>query len=931
MPESALFDTLSTIMPEKKEREPDPSIRLPIDEFKEIIEQTIARNPVTILTAETGAGKSTRLPLWLWKKQKKVMVTQPRRIAARSLSYYLSHITGTAWGQAVGYQTGFDRKYSRATTLLYLTDGVQMVKEIKGERSYDVLILDEVHEWNLNQEVLIGLVRKNLDRGFYRKSDKKVVVMSATLQAQQLSAFLHNAPVITVPGRGYPVTMHHNAPEFLLSDTVQMVEMERNVLVFQPGKGEIDTFIETLKETLEHDKLKAKVLPLHSELSIRDQAMVFKHYPVPKVVVATDIAQTSLTIDDIDAVIDSGIKKEVHHIKGIEGLYPVDISHSECLQRAGRAGRVKSGQYILCAEAAMTDRVPYPEPELRRLNLESAVLRLINWGISPVDFPYFHAPKKNLIYKAIQQLKVFGAITEEGAITPDGKRMAELPVSIRSSRLLLEARKGSPAILDSALKLIAILETKGILNKAYQGERLEPVPHHSDLLNQLFMWNDARAHKKIISYKKLSMAKEIYRELKTRLNLDKNGGPLKAREVSLLLRALLSTFIDHFYTRVGNVYVRDEEERQLDRTSSLFESMPDMVVGIPFDLVVKRDNPHTGETEKILLPLLTFTTEVSLKLLEELKPFSYRRESEVQIENNLLTILDKIFFGGNMVTTLKRPPRWSDRNEREVILEPVVEWYENRKNRYRLEGDLGALENYFPELGEILSIPPDSFSKYRRRFLLDYIRRNLKMDDLDLFFKLQRGPGHISLKQLLPPPLIRKLKEAHWPGEIRAGDRVIQIHYTQKHGPYIKPDPESFELLTAESTCLPTGEQPEIILDGRRFAEWDYAVYYFNRCKKERVFEQKWKELKKPARMEDLAEVPFPQTFIGGQGMEKAQFEFYAAPLLEDDEVYLVHFFEKETAQAHFDSMKEQWQAAVERHKRRKLEDIFRQKGWKVK
>ncbi len=918
-------------MSEKEKWGADQPVRLPIDEFKNKIEQTVARHPVTILTAETGAGKSTRLPLWLWKKQKKVMVTQPRRIAARSLSYYLAHITGTTWGKEVGYQTGFDRKYSPATRLLYLTDGVQMVKEVKGERSYDVLVLDEIHEWNLNQEVLVGLVRQNLDSGYYRKSGKKVVVMSATLQAQQLSAFLHDAPIITVPGRGFPVTMHHNAPEFILSDTVQMVETDKNVLVFQPGKGEIDAFIEMLKETLEQDKLKAKVLPLHSELSIRDQAKVFDHYPVPKVVVATDIAQTSLTIDDIDAVIDSGIKKEVHHIKGIEGLYPVDISNSECLQRAGRAGRVKNGQYLLCAEAGMTDRSPYPEPELRRLNLESAVLRLINWGISPVDFPYFHAPKKNLIYKAIQQLKVFGAISEDETISADGKKMAELPVSIRSSRLLLEARKGSAVVVDSALKLIAILETKGILNKAYQGGKPDNLPYNSDLLNQLFLWNAVRANRQIISSKKLSLAKEIYRELKTRLHLEKIKGELSPREVPILLRALLSTFIDHFYTRSGSAYFKDEEERQLDRDSILFTTLPEMVVGIPFDLVVQRENPHTGETEKHLLPLLTFVTEVSLKVLEELKPFSYRQEQEVKIETHQLSILDKIHFGDKMIAAQKRSPRWKDPAEKQMILQPVFRWYEQRKHRYRIEDKLEPLKRYFPELSPLLGPDLKDFSVFREQFLLQHIRRELKMEDLDLFFKLNQGLRNITLKNLLPPPLIRKLKQAHWPPEIQLADRVIEVSYTRDHKPFIGPEPEVFAQLNRQDVLLPTGDQVEIILDSRHFSHWDYAVYYFNRCKKERVFEQKWRDLKKPARMEDLVDVPFPQPFVGGQGKEKVQFEFYAVPLLENDEVYLIHFFEQETAQAHFDAIKDQWQAAVQHHKRRKLEDIFRQKGWKVK
>ncbi|MCP4216427.1 MAG: hypothetical protein GY765_17385, partial [bacterium] len=310
---------------------------LPIYNQQSFIEETIRKNPITILTAETGAGKSTRVPLWLWRKGKRVHVTQPRRIAARSLADYLARLTRTHLGEEIGFQTGFESKQSKKTGLLYLTDGVQMIREINGRRSYDVLVVDEVHEWNLNQEVLVGLIKKNLVRGVYKKTNKRVVIMSATLQADRLSRFLGKAPVISVEGRGFPVSMHHNDPRFLLPDTAAMVELGKNVLVFQPGKKEIRDFSDELERMLEGEKVKAKILPLHAELSLKAQADVFKHYKIPKVIVATDIAQTSLTIDDIDGVVDTGIKKELRVVKGIAGLYPTEISEAACMRRAGRA------------------------------------------------------------------------------------------------------------------------------------------------------------------------------------------------------------------------------------------------------------------------------------------------------------------------------------------------------------------------------------------------------------------------------------------------------------------------------------------------------------------------------------------------------------------------------------------------------------------
>ncbi|MCP4157504.1 MAG: ATP-dependent RNA helicase, partial [bacterium] len=461
---------------------------LPIYNKQRLIEESIAKNPVTILTAETGAGKSTRVPLWLWQKGKRVHVTQPRRIAARSLAHYLARLTKTELGNEIGYQTGFDSKQSKATSLLYVTDGVQMIREINGRRNYDVLVLDEVHEWNLNQEILIGLVKKSLMRGAFKKSGKRVVIMSATLQADRLSAYLRNAPVISVAGRGFPVSLHHNNPHFLLPDTAGMVETGHNVLVFQPGKQEIENFSDDLERMLEAEKVKAKILPLHAELTLKDQAEVFEHYSIPKVIVATDIAQTSLTIDDIDAVVDTGTKKELRVVKGIEGLYPVDISEAECMQRAGRAGRVRNGQYFLCSDAGIKERPHFPDPEIQRLNLESVVLRLSKMKISPLNFPFFHAPSKALIFKAIKRLKVLGALTDDGKVTEDGKRMADFPVSLRSARMLLEAHKGNPRVVDSAIKCIAALETRGIINKEFAAEKYTNHAFNSDFLNQLALW-----------------------------------------------------------------------------------------------------------------------------------------------------------------------------------------------------------------------------------------------------------------------------------------------------------------------------------------------------------------------------------------------------------------------------------------------------------
>ncbi|MCK5005288.1 MAG: ATP-dependent RNA helicase [Candidatus Aminicenantes bacterium] len=904
---------------------------LPVDDFRSEIEESIKKNIITILTAETGAGKSTRVPLWLHERGMKVNITQPRRIAARSLSYFLSGYTGTKWGEEIGFQTGFEKKKSKKTSLLYLTDGVQMINEIRGKLDYDVLLLDEIHEWNLNQEVLIGIVKKRLVNGFYKKRNKRVVIMSATLQADKLSKYFDNAPVISVPGRGFPVAIHNNSSHFLLSDTVQMVEAGKNVLVFLPGKGEISEFIDLLKRTLDEDEMNAVILPLHSGLTINEQSKVFAHYKNPKVVVATDIAQTSLTIDDIDGVIDDGVKKEIHNIKGIEGLYPVEISRSDCLQRAGRAGRVKDGTYILCSDIPIEEREGFPEPEIRRLNLESVVLRLIKWGISPLEFPYFHSPKRTLIYKAIENLKIFGAVTDEGEITEDGKKMAELPVSTRGARLLIEVQKSTPATMDMGLKLIAILEAKGIVNKDFAGERTYSDLWLSDLINQLYLWNSASKFKKIINFKSFSLAKDIYKELKNRLFINSRK-QMNRTEVNYkdLYRSILSSFIDHVYTKTGKSYFKDEEERQLDRKSVLFETLPDMVTGLPFDLMVERENRFTGEREKFTIALITFSSEISFKILDELKPFSYKKEIEVRSEKNIISIYNSIWFGGKCLSQFSTVPDLKDPEIRKSIAPEVLKWWNKNGSKYRLSERSALLEQKYNEVKRLVKYNFKPFKFYWEKYLINKIQNDLNNPDLDIFFNFHTEFSTVTLGEILPPQVISNLKKIKWPEEVEISGDMFKVEYFRGK-PFLNFTHSGFENIERDDLLLPTGESCGVVLGKRRFADWDYTVYSFNRWKKEKIFREKWKIERKPAEMELLEDVPFPVEFSGGKGKGKEKFLFYSVPEFEGEKVFLKHFFEKKEAENYFKNISTKWEKFVKEYKSRKIEDIFNKKGWKIK
>ncbi len=905
--------------------------RLPVDGYRSEIERAVAENPVVILTAETGAGKSTRVPWWLWQAGKRVHVTQPRRIAARALSSYLAHVCRVPWGREIGYQTGLDSNKSPATTLLYLTDGVQMVREIQGHREYDVLVLDEIHEWNLNQEVLVGQVRKNLDDGVFRRSGKRALVMSATLKAKQISAFLHHAPVITVPGRGFPVECQRRHPCFLLPDAATLLEEGHNVLVFQPGKQEIEDTIESLKELLDHDGQKAVILPLHSELSIADQSKVFKNYPLPKAVIATDIAQTSLTIDDIDAVIDSGVKKEVRLVSGIEGLYPTEISTSECRQRAGRAGRVKKGYYILCSERGMEDRLDYPEPEIRRLNLESVVLRMFKWGLSPLDFNFFHKPNRSLIIKAIQNLKIFGALSPENKVTADGRRMADLPLSLRSARLLLEAERGGARVVDRALKVIAIFETKGVVSKEFAGEFYNPAsPFKSDLLNQLDLWEDQRRNARLISRKRAALASEICAELKKRLNIQPVRGALLPSEHKHLFRAILSGFCDGVYFKGEGVYWREGEERQIERTSILNGARPEMVTGLPFDLVIHREDPRTGSKEEKFIPLLTFCSEISLKQLEELRPFSYEKRRRVELREDKLTVHEEIFFGSRLIKAVAVEPDWDQPGEKHSILSLALDWFEANYAQLPGCGEIDRNRAWFAEAEKALGEKLPNFDDSLREFLYRQLRRSLKIDDLRFFFQFHPALQRLNLRHFLPFRWLKKLKQAGWPARLEIKDMAIPIVY-QGGRPFLALDRAAFHRLEAAAIRLPGGDEPGFLLDGEKFPDWDAAAASYNARLKEEIFARKWQDVKKEVHVGDLLEIPFPLAFQGGNGKDNVVFEFYSAPAFEDDKVFLVHFADQAAAREYFLSVGMEWEERKARFRKESIKNIFRNKGWKVR
>ena len=437
---------------------------LPISARVRDIAAAIADHPVVIVAGETGSGKTTQLPKVCLAMGRGLVqhigVTEPRRIAATSVAARVAKELGVELGREVGYQIRFANRTSPGTYVKFMTDGI-LLAEIQGDpmlRGYDTLILDEAHERNLNLDFLLGYVKRLLPK----RPDLRVIVSSATLELDRFAAFFDRAPVIQVSGRTHPVELIHRPPdkgELDLADTVAAcvdeiteIDPREDVLVFLPGEREIHEAMDALTaRALPHTVL----LPLYGRLSQADQARVFQPLPERRVVLATNVAETSLTIPGIVYVVDSGLARvnRYNPRSGVTQLLVEPISRASADQRKGRAGRTRSGVCFRLFEAADDAlRAPYTDPEILRVGLAGAILQMKALGLGPIEsFPFLDPPPKRAVDEGYRVLEEIGATDAEGALTEIGKRLSRLPVDPRIGRMILAGEE------EGALREVLII------------------------------------------------------------------------------------------------------------------------------------------------------------------------------------------------------------------------------------------------------------------------------------------------------------------------------------------------------------------------------------------------------------------------------------------------------------------------------------------
>ena len=502
---------------------------LPVSQRVDDIKKIILAHQVTIICGETGSGKTTQLPKICLDvglgKQKMIGHTQPRRIAARSVAGRIAEELNTPVGEIVGYKIRFMDRVTKTTSIKVMTDGI-LLAETQNDpmlSQYDAIIIDEAHERSLNIDFLLGYLSKLLRK----RRDLKIIITSATIDVDKFSQHFGDAPIIKVSGRTFPVDIVYSPLQKITEDSSESVEdailrtidelvgNSGDILVFLPGERDIHDCKKFLSEKLIG---KFEVLPLFSRLPINEQQKIFKPGGIRRVILATNIAETSLTVPRIKFVIDAGFARVVRYSPKlkIEQLLIEKISKASANQRSGRCGRIAPGICIrLFDEEDFKARPEFTDPEILRSSLASVILKMAALKLGPVDeFPFIQSPSYRFIQDGYHLLQELGAVDMENKILPLGIQLSKLPIDPSLGRILLESKKEN--CVQEALIIISALSVSDPrerpIDKAEQADKAHQFFHDPDSGFNIFLklWKQFSIETKKVTNKSLRQFTQKY-------------------------------------------------------------------------------------------------------------------------------------------------------------------------------------------------------------------------------------------------------------------------------------------------------------------------------------------------------------------------------------------------------------------------------------
>lgn len=577
---------------------------LPAFACREDLLRVIRDNQVVVVVGETGSGKTTQLAQFLYEDgycaHGIIGCTQPRRVAAMSVAKRVSEEMECKLGGLVGYAIRFEDCTSAETKIKYMTDGVLQRESLnEGDLDrYSVIILDEAHERSLSTDVLMGLLKKILSR----RRDLKLIVTSATMNAEKFSAFYGNSPTYTIPGRTFPVEIFHSkspCDDYVDAAVKQVLQIHLSlppgdILVFMTGQEDIEVTCQVVEERLSQldQPPPLAVLPIYSQMPADLQARIFE--PTAdgrrKVIVATNIAETSLTVDGILYVVDAGYSKlKVYNPKvGMDSLQITPVSQANANQRTGRAGRTGSGYcYRLYTEMAYrNDMFPNTIPEIQRTNLANTVLLLKSLGVKNLlEFDFMDPPPQANIINSMYQLWVLGALDNVGDLTPIGRKMSEFPMEPSMAKMLIASVEYKCSA--EMLTIVSMLSVPSVFYRPK--ERMEeadaarekfnvPESDHLTLLNVFNQWKghgfrDEWASRHFLHPKLLRKAREVRAQLEDIMKFQKMEIISAGTDFDVIRKAITAGYF-HQAARVKGigeyVNIRTGLPTHLHPTSALY-------------------------------------------------------------------------------------------------------------------------------------------------------------------------------------------------------------------------------------------------------------------------------------------------------------------------------------------------------------------------
>eukprot|EP00435_Cladocopium_sp_Y103_P075320 s107_g56.t1 len=598
-----------SVKPIKEQRE-----SLPIFKLRNELLQAIHDNQVLIVIGETGSGKTTQITQYMaeagYTSRGMIGCTQPRRVAAMSVAKRVSEEYGCRLGQEVGYAIRFEDQTGPDTLIKYMTDGM-LLREILSDdevSKYAVIMLDEAHERTISTDVLFGLLKAAVKK----RKELKLIVTSATLDAEKFSTYFFNSHIFTIPGRTFPVEiMYSKDPEqdyveaaLMTVLQIHLTEPSGDILVFLTGQEEIDTACQVLHERMQ--KLEAMspppliILPVYSALPSEMQTMIFEPPPpgCRKCIVATNIAEASLTIDGIFFVVDPGMAKvKMYNSKtGMDSLLITPVSQANARQRSGRAGRTGPGKcYRLYTELAYrNEMLPTAVPEIQRTNLSNTVLLLKAMGIQDMlSFDFMDSPPVETLINALESLWTLGSLDDEGMLTDLGRKMAEFPMEPALSKMLLTSV--DLRCSDEIMTIVAMLSVQNVFYRPKDKQALadqkkskfhQPEGDHCTLLEVYKTWAHNRfsnpwCYENFIQARALRRSQDVRKQLITLMDRYKFEIVSCGNDYNRIRRCITAGYFGNASRRdpqEGYRTLTDHNQVYIHPASALYQRNPEWIV-----------------------------------------------------------------------------------------------------------------------------------------------------------------------------------------------------------------------------------------------------------------------------------------------------------------------------------------------------------------